>query len=81
MLNDERISNMVSKFTSNYIDLHFRPKTVENWLNRVFYQFSSFLAKRGKIFSDLNFEARFGILSSFSNLEDPICYYFHILNF
>ena len=30
---------------------------------------------------DLNFEARFGILSSFSIYQDHICYYFHVLNF
>ena len=56
----------------NYIRITFDPlfckkKTVENSLNRVFANFRRFLGRRwGQMLSDLNFEARFGILSPFS---------------
>ena len=40
-------------------------KTVENMIYWVFCQFSSFLGQKGvKMLFDLNFETRFGILSS-----------------
>ena len=37
--------------------------------------------KRGQMLLDLNFDAIFEILSSFSISYDPICYDFHILKF
>ena len=40
-----------------------------------------FCHKGGQMLFDLNFDARFGILSSFSIYQEPICYHFHVLNF
>ena len=40
-----------------------------------------FCHKEGEMLFDLNFDAIFGILSSFSIYNDSICYHFHVLNF
>ena len=66
----------------NRIAFHalYDPETDENWLNRVFCQFSTvFGQKSGQMLFDLTFNVVFGILSLFSIYRDPICYYFHIL--
>ena len=47
-----------------------------------FANFRQLLAKKGRqMLTNLNFEATFGILSSFSISQGPIWYYFHVLIF
>ena len=75
--NDERIPNLVSKFKSDNIWRHFRPKNLSKYLILPFLTFLTvFLAKRGQILFDLNSETRSGILLSivlsFRNFLIPI---------
>ena len=54
-------------------DPPFGKKNCQNWQDTRFSQFSTvFGQKGGQMLFDLNFEARFGILSSFSICLDPI---------
>ena len=75
MLNDERIPNLPSKFKSNNV-WPLLAENCANLLNFTYNQFTnlsfilpifdSFGAKRDKMLFHLNFDAIFGILSSFS---------------
>ena len=80
MLNYERIPNMASKFKKKH--LTFWHENCENLTKSCMLPtFDSFWPKRGQMLFDLNFDAIFGVLSSFSTFYHTICCNFHILNF
>lgn len=60
---------------------HFDQKPVKNLQNTWFSKFSTmFWPEKGQMLFNLNFEARFGILSSFS-ISENLINRFHIWNF
>ena len=81
MQNDERIPNMASKLKSDDIGPPFWPKTVWRWLNRVFWCFRHFFAKKRS--NVIRFEFWGHILNPLIILHiiDPILYMFHIFLF
>ena len=70
---------MTSKFKSDNIWPPFWPKNCQNSEIKKKKQFCG--QKGGQIVSELNSEAKFGILSSFQMSEAQDCYDFHILVF
>ena len=81
MLSDEGIPNLASKFKSSNISPFWFKNYQKVAKSIILPTFGSFLFKGGQVLVYLNFEARHGILSSFSISQDPICFYFHILIF
>ena len=65
MQNDERIPNFASKFKSNNIWDPFGSKHCQKYaILDILPTFEFFGQKGGQMLFDLNFETRFGILSS-----------------
>ena len=64
MQNNEMIPNMASEFKSEIFDPFFGQKPVKNWQNtRLTHVWQFFGRLGGQMLSELNSEARFGILS------------------